>query len=107
MMFLPRMEPHTALSLDTDWFYRKPINFVIVRISMLLCAISGGLGGAWSVLYEKFMDLTSNPMDFLDAKPFRKRTHYNPENYRTSIADPMMITLTVLVSSIAYFIATL
>ena len=42
-------------------------------------------------VYEKFMDLTSNPMDFLDAKPFRKRTHYNPENYRTSIADPMMI----------------
>ena len=107
MMFLPRMEPHTALSLDTDWFYRKPIDFVIVRISMLLCAISGGLGSAWGVLYEKFMDLTSNPMDFLDAKPFRKRTHYNPENYRTSIADPMMITLTVLVSSIAYFIATL
>ena len=29
------------------------------------------------------------------------------ENYRTSIADPMMITLTVLVSSIAYFIATM
>lgn len=107
MMFLPRMEPHTALSLDTDWFYRKPIDFVIVRVSMLLCAISGGLGSAWGVLYEKFMDLTSNPMDFLDAKPFRKRTHYNPENYRTSIADPMMITLTVLVSSIAYFIATL
>ena len=58
-------------------------------------------------LYEKFMDLTANPMDFLDAKPFRKRSHYNPENYRTSIADPMMITLTVLVSSIAYFIATM
>ncbi len=32
------------------------------------------------------MELTTNPMDFLDAKPFRKRTHYNPENYRTSIA---------------------
>ena len=59
------------------------------------------------MLYEKFMDLTANPMDFLDAKPFRKRSHYNPENYRTSIADPMMITLTVLVSSIAYFIATM
>ena len=107
MMFLPRMEPHTALSLDTDWFYRKPIAFIIYRLTTLFCALSGALGSAWRVLYEKFMELTTNPMDFLDAKPFRKRTHYNPENYRTSIADPMMIPLTVLVSSIAYFIATL
>lgn len=107
MMFLPRMEPHTALSLDTDWFYRKPLAFIILRVSALFCALSSALGSAWRVLYEKFMDLTANPMDFLDAKPFRKRTHYNPENYRTSIADPMMVTLTVLVSSIAYFIATL
>lgn len=107
MMFLPRMEPHTALSLDTDWFYRKPFFFIISHVSALFCALCSALGAAWGVMYEKFMDLTANPMDFLDAKPFRKRTHYNPENYRTSIADPMMITLTVLVSSIAYFIATL
>ena len=107
MMYLKNMEPHTAISLDTDWFYRKPFAGLIGKTSALLCALCGGLGNAWQVLYEKFMDLTSNPMDFLDAKPFRKRSHYNPENYRTSIADPMMITLTVLVSSIAYFIATM
>lgn len=107
MMFLNRMEPHTALSLDTDWFYRKPFAGLVSWVSALLCATCNALGNAWAVLYEKFMDATVNPMDFLDAKPFRKRSHYNPENYRTSIADPMMITLTVLVSSIAYFIATL
>ena len=107
MMYLNKMEPHTAISLDTDWFYRRPFAFIVGRLSALFCALCAGLGGAWGVIYEKFMDLTSNPMDFLDAKPFRKRSHYNPENYRTSIADPMMITLTVLVSSIAYFIATM
>lgn len=107
MMFLPRMEPHTALSLDTDCLYRKPLYSLISLLSALFCALCSALGSAWGVLYEKFMGLTNNPMDFLDAKPFRKRTHYNPENYRTSIADPMMITLTVLVGSIAYFIATL
>ena len=105
MMYLPKMEPHTAISLDTDWFYRKPIGFCIIRCAELFCALCSALGGAWGVLYEKFSDLTANPMDFLDARPFRKRTHYNPENYRTSIADPMMITMTVLVVSIFYFIS--
>lgn len=104
MMYLPKMEPHTALSLDTDWFYRKPFASIVHWVSSVLCALCRALGSAWEVLYEKFMEATTNPMDFLDAKPFRKRSHYNPENYRTSIADPMMITLSVLATSIAYFI---
>lgn len=107
MMYLSKMEPHTAISLDTDWFYRKPFAAILYRGSSLCCALCNALGNAWAVLDEKFMDLTSNPMDFLDAKPFRKRSHYNPENYRTSIADPMMITLTVLISAISYFVASM
>ncbi len=104
MMYLPKMEPHTAISLDTDWFYRKPFAYIVNLISQNLCALCAGLGQAWFVLYKEFMSLTENPMDFLDAKPFRKRARYNPENYRTSIADPIMITLTVLISSAAYFL---
>lgn len=104
MMYLPKMEPHTAISLDTDWFYRKPFAYIVNLISQNLCALCAGLGQAWFVLYKEFMGLTENPMDFLDAKPFRKRARYNPENYRTSIADPIMITLTVLISSAAYFL---
>ncbi|MDY6029195.1 MAG: Na(+)/H(+) antiporter subunit D [Acidaminococcaceae bacterium] len=107
MMYLKKMEPHTAISLDTDWLYRKPLALVIRECSFVFCALCSALGSVWGGIYESFTSLTSNPMDFLDAKPFRKRTHYNPDNYRTSIADPMMIMLTVLVSTIGYFLARL
>ncbi len=105
MMYLAKMEPHTALSLDTDWFYRKPLASIVSGISYLCCAISRALGNAWEVLYEKSMDLSHNPMEFLDAKPLHNSPRYNPENYRTSIADPIMITLTVLFCSLCYFMA--
>ena len=104
LMYLPKMEPHTAISLDTDWFYRKPFAYLVSLVSHALCALCAALGQAWYVLYKEFMGLTENPMELLDARPFRKRARYNPENYRTSIADPIMITLTVLVSSAAYFL---
>jgi len=104
MMYLPKMEPHTAISLDTDWFYRKPFAYLVSLVSHALCALCAALGQAWYVLYKEFMGLTENPMELLDARPFRKRARYNPENYRTSIADPIMITLTVLISSAAYFL---
>lgn len=107
MMYLPKMEPHTALSLDTDWFYRKPFSGVIRECSFIFCALCSALGSAWNILYEKFMELTSNPMEFLDARPFRVNKKYNPENYRTSIADPMMITLTVLTFAIGYFVTSM
>ena len=107
MMYLDHMEPHTAISLDTDWFYRKPFAWFVDRIAALFCAICSGLGGAWWVIYKKFMELSANPMDFLDARPFRKRAKYHARNYRTSVADPMMIILTVLMCMVGYFLSML
>lgn len=107
MMYLTKMEPHTAISLDTDWLYRRPLAFMIKECSFLLCALSSALGESWNMLYKKFMDLTSNPMEFLDARPFREKAKYDPENYRTSVADPIMITLTVLVFAVGYFVSSL
>ena len=107
MMYLSKMEPHTAISLDTDWFYRKPFAAIIGFVSHGLCALCAALGQGWWVLSKEFIGLTENPMDLLDARPFRKRTRYSPENYRTSIGDPIMITLFVLASSIGYFLAKL
>lgn len=78
---------------------------IVEGISYLGCAITNALGSAWEALYEKSMDISHNPMEFLDAKPLRNSPKYNPENYRTSIADPIMITLTVLFCSLCYFMA--
>ncbi len=107
MLYLKKMEPHTAITLDTDWFYRKPFQIVVREASYIVCATCSALGNAWWVIYEKFMELTANPMQFLDARPFREARHYNPENYRTSVADPMMVTLTVLLCAIGYFMANM
>lgn len=107
MMYLNKMEPHTALSLDTDWFYRKLIASMVSGASALFCSLCSALGHAWELLYLTAMGLSANPMELLDARPFRKRKAYDPENYRTAIADPMMITLTILMCVISYLLATI
>ena len=84
MMYLPKMAPHTALSLDTDWFCRKPFAGIVTGLSYLCCAVSRALGNTWEVLYEKSMELSHNPMEFLDAKPLRNSPKYKITN-RTSI----------------------
>jgi multicomponent Na+:H+ antiporter subunit D len=96
LMFLPRMEPHTALSLDTDWFYRRPLKWLWSGISNLCFGLCRSLGHAWGVGTNQFMELCANPMKLMDARPFRQKKRYSPDNYRTSIADTIMIILTVL-----------
>ena len=103
LMFLPRMEPHTAESLDTDWVYRRPLKAVFTGIACLCFGLCRGLGHAWGVAVRQSMFLMANPMQFLDAKPFYQKKHYSPDNYRTSIADTIMIILTVLFICIFYF----
>jgi multicomponent Na+:H+ antiporter subunit D len=103
LMFLPRMEPHTAISLDTDWFYRRPFKSCVLGIAYLCFGLCRSLGHAWGVGVRQIMVVTDNPMQFLDAKPFHEKKRYSPDNYRTSIADTIMIILTVLFICIFYF----
>lgn len=106
-LFYKFMTPRSGLILDTDWIYRSVSELFITNGSHLLCALSSALGSGWNMLYKKFMELTSNPMEFLDARPFREKAKYDPENYRTSVADPIMITLTILVFAVGYFVSSL
>lgn len=103
VMYLPKMEPHTAISLDTDWFYRKPFGGLVSWVSGLLCALCSAFGAGWQYLYDVFIGCTSNPMKFLDSKPIYDEESYNPNNYRTAIGEPIMIILTVLVMAIGWF----
>lgn len=104
MLLLGRMEPHTALSLDTDWFYRKPFAALISGLSGAACAMCTALSSVWAYLYDRFNMLTANPMQFMETEQLHKEPGYDPNNYRSAISETMMITLTVLVCAIGYFL---
>ena len=107
MMFLPRMEPHTALSLDTDWFYRKPFAAIMNFVSGLMCALCKGLGDAGALrMINSWISRAIRWTSWMHVLSGNARITIR-KNYRTSIADPMMIILTVLVSCAAYFITSL
>lgn len=48
LMYIEHMSPRDKLTLDTDWFYRKPLKYGVIWISALCdnvrCKIGGGLG---------------------------------------------------------------
>ncbi|MBP3341358.1 MAG: hypothetical protein J6K99_02410, partial [Peptococcaceae bacterium] len=109
MMYLDHMKPHSELSLDFDWFYRKPFKKLIHSISSLVCAVRLALGEACLAVYDGFNKLAANPMQFIGLLP-RALEHdpdaevpdkYEPDRYRTAIGEPMIITMTALLVAIA------
>jgi len=108
MMYLSHMEPHEQLTLDLDWFYRKPFAALVVSISSLVCATRDALGTICRVVYETFNHLMQNPMQFLCLAPRVMEgedeipEHYNPDSYRAIIGEPMMVIMTVFLFAVIF-----
>lgn len=108
MMYLDHMKPHSELSLDFDWFYRKPFKKLIYAISSLVCAVRLALGEACLAVYDGFNKLAANPMQFIGLLPRDLETdpdaavpeNYNPDRYRTTIGEPMIITMTAFLLAV-------
>lgn len=79
------MEPHTALTIDTDWFYRKPLPALVRCLSGSLVKLQQNFGKIGFALYEGTNDALNTP-----AHP------YAPDEKRQPIGAVMMVILSVL-----------
>lgn len=108
MMYLENMEPHSMLTLDTDWFYRKPFVALIRGISSLVCAVREALGAICKSVYDAFNYLSRNPMAYLGlgprnaADPGSVPEDFDPDAYRAGIGEPMIIIMSVFLVAVVF-----
>lgn len=111
MMYLSHMEPHSMLTLDTDWLYRKPFVALVTSISSLVCAVRDALGMFWHAIYDLFNHLMKNPMQFMSLAPRVMGDSgddedipesYDADAYRAVIGEPMIIIMSVLLVAIVF-----
>ena len=107
MMYLDHMKPHSELSLDFDWFYRKPFKKLIYSISSLVCATRLALGEACLAVYDGFNKLSAHPLQFIGLLPREMDSDngvvpegYTPDHYRANIGEAMIITMTAFVLAV-------
>lgn len=105
MAYLAHMKPKTKISLDTDWFYRKPLVWLVSGISSFCCAMRDALGIAWKESIEAMGPFFANPMGFLGTLHSGGETpkEYDPDAYRPLVAEPMLVIFLILAIILAYF----
>lgn len=108
MMYLSHMEPHEQLTLDLDWFYRKPFVGLVVSISSLVCAVRAALGEFCRSIYDTFNYLMANPLRFLCLAPRAMEDteeipdKYDADSYRAVIGEPMIVIMTVFLLAVVF-----
>ncbi len=105
MLYLPHMKPHSVLSLDFDWFYRRPFASFVSGVSHVCCATRDALGKAWRELYELFGPMSANPMRFIGRFSGKDAPdQYDPEKYRAPIGESMLVDMTILLVLLFFFV---
>ena len=97
LMYLPNMEPHTALTIDLDWFYRKPFAICYAALSKALFAFQNFCGGIGRKVYHFLQVTTNDPYAFLHMSPKNELSderqdhmRYKEDAYRSRIGDGMI-----------------
>lgn len=65
IMYLEHMEPFSKISLDTDWFYRKPFAWLVKMISSLCVTVQIGFGAFFRGIYNGVRHAAKNPLVFI------------------------------------------
>lgn len=96
MYFLKKMAPHAGLTLDFDWFYRRPFAGLVTAISEISCSVRNALGQAFKEAYMQFGPVSANPLRFIGTQHAPKGDEYDPDNYRPLVGEPMLIAFLTL-----------
>ncbi len=103
LMYLDKMAPHDTITLDVDWFLRRPFKRAVYAISWGVCALQYICANLGRELYHWIQVITHHPYKILRRKPFGgvdekvSGTDYQGDAYRIIIGDGMLQILIVVI----------
>lgn len=109
-ILLPKMAPKIGLTLDFDWFYRRPLIGIVKFFSYMVSALRISLGRFFREIYERFGDIAANPLTVIGPPQDSEDeiAGYDPDSYRTLIGEPMLLTFVgLMVVIVAVFIVVI
>lgn len=73
VMYIEHMKPKEKITLDTDWFYRKPFKILILWISETVDNMRVAIGNGLGTFFARANRYLHNPRLLFTSKPVAKR----------------------------------
>ncbi len=107
-VLLPKLHTHDVISIDTDWFYRKPFAVFVDATVKLVCAIRDWFGErGWDTLH-KMTPLFANPLKWAYQHGVEPEAQspapavYQEDKYRFPVGLTVLLTVVMFVVTAAY-----
>jgi multicomponent Na+:H+ antiporter subunit D len=98
-IFKPKLGGEPTISLDTDWFYRKPFAYLVNFVINLSCIIRFQSGILGNRLIHFLIPFFTNPLKWLKStKNEPAWPVYSENKYRFPIGTTILMTIIVCIT---------
>ena len=102
-IMLPKMATHDVISIDTDWFYRKPFAALVWGIVRVSCKVRDNFGVWGNTILDAVVPFSKNPLKWAShTAEGSVPAVYNEDQYRFPIGIAVLMSLIVFVITVSY-----
>lgn len=102
-LFIPKLGGEPTISLDTDWFYRKPLVAFVHGLVYMICLIQNKLTMAGSIALQQTIPFFENPLKKLN---YRKEKGfwpvYSEDSYHFPVGAAVLLILFMFIATLSY-----
>ena len=103
-IFLPKMATKMMISLDTDWFYRKPFKVLIHSLVAIVCWIREYLAVQLMRALKSTLPYFANPVKWAAQTVEGPKHEYNEDRYRFPVGLTVMMSIVVFLVTFSYIL---
>ncbi|MFZ5943941.1 MAG: Na(+)/H(+) antiporter subunit D [Bacillota bacterium] len=102
-IFIPKMEPKIKISVDTDWFYRRPLIAVVKGLVWVVCTARETLASNGMYILKQILPFFNNPLKWAPQTVQDEVVgDYSEDKYRFPVGTTVLMSLLVFVVTISY-----
>ena len=103
-IFLPKMATKLMISVDTDWFYRKPLKVLIYGIVDVVCYIREYSAKKLLLALKSTLPFFVNPVKFVPQVVEGSMVEYDEDRYRFPVGMTVLMSIIVFLIAFSYII---
>ena len=103
-IFIPKMATKLMISVDTDWFYRKPLKVLIHGIVDIVCYIREASAAKLLVALKTTLPYFANPVKWAAQTVPGTTVEYDEDRYRFPVGMTVLMSIVVFLITFSYIL---
>lgn len=103
-VLLPKMATKNTISVDTDWFYRRPMKALIYGLVNIVCYIREFSAAKLMLALKSTLPFFANPVKWATQTAQGPNGEYDEDRYRFPVGMNVLMSIVVFILTFSYII---